>query len=349
MSKLATTHLGTSFETHCSHLLRQSLGMSLSRIGGKGDGGVDLRGWWYLPRSQSDRKDEADLDVQKYRGRVSLLEDLATKGSLISTSSSSSLRSGSVSPRTTPLELPARRLRVLVQCKAEKLKAGPRLIREMEGVARRGFDLLQNRRQDGVPTSTLTSTRASTDEELDTDQDSPYSIPEEAWPGSISSSNLLSNYNTDPEGLLLNLAPNPIQTLDTITTIICTRTGFSSSATVEAVRSRVPMLLLHVSFEVEDAVRLREWQALRSGSEVGSTRLGSGDGGGSPSGSEDASAVDREEGYPIPLILRAAFSNPALTGTSGVLGEELELRKEYVSSGEDARGEGSFGMGLWWR
>lgn len=348
MSKLATTHLGTSFETHCSYLLRQSLGMSLSRIGGKGDGGVDLRGWWYLPRTQSDRKDEADLDVQKYRGRVSLLEDSATTGSLISTSFSSSLRSGSVSPRTTPLELPARRLRVLVQCKAEKLKAGPRLIREMEGVARRGFDLLQNRRQDGVPT-TLTSNSASTDEEQNIDQDSPYSIPEEAWPGSSSSDHVPSNCNIDPEGLFSNLAPNAIQTLDTITTIICTRTGFSSSATVEAVRSRAPMLLLHVPFEVEDAVRLREWQGRRSGLEVGSTGLGVGNGGVSLAGSEGVSDIDQEAEYPIPLILRAAFSNPALTGTSGVLGEELELRKEYVSSGEDARGEGSFGMGLWWR
>ena len=173
---------------------------------------------------------------------------------------------------------------MLVQCKAEKIKAGPRLIREMEGVARRGFDLLRNQPSDPIP-------------------DSPYNIPEETR--SIS---------------------DDLQTLDTITTVICTRSGFSPSATVEAVRSRVPMLLLHVPFEIDEAMRLIAWQQRQQ---------------------ELTEEEQGYEDYPIPSILRAAFSNPALAGTSGVLGEDLELRKEYAEG--TTRAEESFGMGLWWR
>lgn len=182
---------------------------------------------------------------------------------------------------------------MLVQCKAEKIKAGPRLIREMEGVARRGFDLLREQAQE--PTT-----------------ESPYAIP-------------------DPDDPAM-AANGDIQTLDTISTVICTRTGFSSSAVVEAVRSRVPMLLLHVPFEVEDAIKLIAWQKRQ----------------------EEMSEDERTEEetryrhpYPIESVLRAAFWNPALVGNSGVLGEDLELRKEYA--GTDARGEEAFGMGLWWR
>lgn len=182
---------------------------------------------------------------------------------------------------------------MLVQCKAEKIKAGPRLIREMEGVARRGFDLLREQAQE--PTT-----------------ESPYAIPDPDDPATTASGD--------------------IQTLDTISTVICTRTGFSSSAVVEAVRSRVPMLLLHVPFEVEDAIKLIAWQRRQ----------------------EEMSEDERTEeepryrhAYPIESVLRAAFWNPALVGTSGVLGEDLELRKEYI--GGEARGEEAFGMGLWWR
>lgn len=92
------------------------------------------------------------------------------------------------------------------------------------------------------------------------------------------------------------------------------------------------MLLLHVPFEVEDAIKLIAWQKRQ----------------------EEMSEDERTEEetryrhpYPIESVLRAAFWNPALVGNSGVLGEDLELRKEYA--GTDARGEEAFGMGLWWR
>ncbi|PPR00761.1 hypothetical protein CVT24_000786 [Panaeolus cyanescens] len=70
--------------------------MSLMRVGGKEDGGIDLVGWWWLP------------DIQD---------------------SSESSRNFDSSPTT-----PRRRIRVIAQCKAEKKKLGPNYVRELEGV-----------------------------------------------------------------------------------------------------------------------------------------------------------------------------------------------------------------------
>ncbi|OBZ77596.1 hypothetical protein A0H81_02408 [Grifola frondosa] len=71
--------------------------MSLRRVGGKGDGGVDLQGWWWLPTTLSSSS-ISQLDDHMYFRR---------------------------------------RMRVLAQCKAEKKKISPRYIREMEGVLHR--------------------------------------------------------------------------------------------------------------------------------------------------------------------------------------------------------------------
>jgi hypothetical protein len=181
----------------------------------------------------------------------------------------------------------SRRLRLLAQCKAEKVKAGPRLIREMEGVARRGFDLLhQHGQSKGFGNG------------------AQVEIMPDDW---------------------LAVPSGSVDILDTITTVICTRAGFSSSATVEAMRSRVPMLLLHIPFETEDAVRLIEWQQKH----------------------DDPNNVNSH--YPLPTVLQAAYSNPALTGSAGILGEALELRKEYVRRHHDSDKSEAFSMGLWWR
>ncbi|KAI0037144.1 hypothetical protein K488DRAFT_39670 [Vararia minispora EC-137] len=48
-SPLSTVHRGNEFERRSLRLLRENLSMSLTRVGGKSDGGVDLLGWWWLP------------------------------------------------------------------------------------------------------------------------------------------------------------------------------------------------------------------------------------------------------------------------------------------------------------
>ncbi|KAG5653740.1 hypothetical protein H0H81_010997 [Sphagnurus paluster] len=50
---LSTTYKGTAFEERARRVLQANLSMSLRRVGGKSDGGIDLLGWWWLPRLRS--------------------------------------------------------------------------------------------------------------------------------------------------------------------------------------------------------------------------------------------------------------------------------------------------------
>jgi hypothetical protein len=46
---LSTVQRGTAFEYRALALLTKHLSMSLTRVGGSYDGGVDLIGWWWVP------------------------------------------------------------------------------------------------------------------------------------------------------------------------------------------------------------------------------------------------------------------------------------------------------------
>lgn len=46
----STVDIGRAFELHCLRFLTDQLYMSLTQVGGAGDGGVDLRGWWTVPK-----------------------------------------------------------------------------------------------------------------------------------------------------------------------------------------------------------------------------------------------------------------------------------------------------------
>ncbi|KAI0711162.1 hypothetical protein C8T65DRAFT_185382 [Cerioporus squamosus] len=97
-AKLSTVLKGTTFENRTLRLAREHLSMSLRRVGGSGDGGIDLQGWWWLP--------------------LECLHDAH--------------RDSAQAVSTTPAA--ARfAIRILAQCKAEAKKAGPRHIREFEG------------------------------------------------------------------------------------------------------------------------------------------------------------------------------------------------------------------------
>lgn len=48
-STVSNVHRGVNFETRSIGLLAEHLSMSLERVGGKGDGGVDMLGWWWIP------------------------------------------------------------------------------------------------------------------------------------------------------------------------------------------------------------------------------------------------------------------------------------------------------------
>ncbi|KAH9040533.1 hypothetical protein EDB84DRAFT_1267450 [Lactarius hengduanensis] len=46
---LSNVHRGTAFEKRALSLLTEHMSMSLTRVGGSNDGGVDLIGWWWVP------------------------------------------------------------------------------------------------------------------------------------------------------------------------------------------------------------------------------------------------------------------------------------------------------------
>lgn len=102
MSGISTVSRGTAFEKRSLYLLQKFFSMSLSRVGGAFDGGVDLQGWWWLPALSPPHSHNASPLVQD-----------------------------SCPSNAGPAH---RRLRVLAQCKAHAKKTGPNAVREMEGV-----------------------------------------------------------------------------------------------------------------------------------------------------------------------------------------------------------------------
>lgn len=94
---------GTAFERRSMALLQNYFSMSLDRVGGASDGGIDLQGWWWLPPASANNANSA----------------LSSKRTAVITPTQESAR---------------RRLRVLAQCKAYAKKLGPSVVREMEGV-----------------------------------------------------------------------------------------------------------------------------------------------------------------------------------------------------------------------
>jgi len=99
-ARLATVHVGTAFEERSLDVLQRHLSMSLTRVGGKSDGGIDLQGWWWIPPPSSSRTKDSAATL----------------------------------PTGWPDDPCRRRLRILAQCKAEEKKLGPNYIRELEGV-----------------------------------------------------------------------------------------------------------------------------------------------------------------------------------------------------------------------
>ncbi|TFL00775.1 hypothetical protein BDV98DRAFT_94904 [Pterulicium gracile] len=110
---ISAVHQGVAFEQRALRLLEENLSMSLRRVGGKSDGGVDLLGWWWLPPLRNSNIDNCGAPVTPHP--------------------ENHYRHQQLSPSSTKRT----RLRILAQCKAEKKKTAPKYIRELEGVTAR--------------------------------------------------------------------------------------------------------------------------------------------------------------------------------------------------------------------
>ncbi|KAG8730419.1 hypothetical protein FRC11_006738 [Ceratobasidium sp. 423] len=62
--KMSTVFVGRAFEHRSLSLLQSRLSMTLAHVGARGDGGVDLQGWWWVPRlDESKGKDRRAIRV----------------------------------------------------------------------------------------------------------------------------------------------------------------------------------------------------------------------------------------------------------------------------------------------
>ena len=52
----SNVHRGVQFETRALSLLEQHFSMSLKRVGGRGDGGIDMLGWWWIPNFTKEQR-----------------------------------------------------------------------------------------------------------------------------------------------------------------------------------------------------------------------------------------------------------------------------------------------------
>ena len=118
---LSTVHRGTAFEYRALALLTKHMSMSLTRVGGSHDGGVDLIGWWWVPSENHTTR----------ACRVS------APGAPLSSKPTPSDPLDATSEPMGCTITKRRRLRVIAQCKAEKRKMGPGYLRELEGVVYR--------------------------------------------------------------------------------------------------------------------------------------------------------------------------------------------------------------------
>ena len=111
--RMSTVHQGNAFEERSLALLHKTMSMSLKRVGGREDGGIDLLGWWWLPSTT----------INLNNTNSSLLKNHYHHHHHARTTTAATASSNN-----------RRRIRVIGQCKAEKKKLGPKFVRELEGV-----------------------------------------------------------------------------------------------------------------------------------------------------------------------------------------------------------------------
>ena len=143
MTSYTTVKIGRAFEAHSLRFLNHHLNMSLRQVGGSGDEGIDLKGWWYVPSNAKrlesivQSRDQALLGMPdrveaKGKGRQDekgLEKQMEEDG----VQESPADWTAGFADDLAPVDV-IRRLRVVGQCKAERVKLNARPVRELEGV-----------------------------------------------------------------------------------------------------------------------------------------------------------------------------------------------------------------------
>ncbi|KAF6753672.1 hypothetical protein DFP72DRAFT_1128151 [Ephemerocybe angulata] len=186
-SRLSTVHRGVAFEQRALKLLKEYFSMSLTRVGGRGDGGIDLLGWWWLPSIYT---------------------------SAVSPSSTSS------SPDTGLQQQRQLRIRVVGQCKAEKKKLGLRATAlfhdrpaqsQLDSSLSEQLELAPNTSISTPPTPPEDAFDPSVNEE-DTGQDPNSMIAVLVSESGFTKATILQAYSSDIPFLLLWLPPPALPT-----------------------------------------------------------------------------------------------------------------------------------------
>lgn len=110
--------IGLAFETHVLRFLNNDLRMALSHVGRSADGGIDLRGYWWLPKPNRSKASSSSSSLSSLSDETKSKRPVKPPGLA---------RDGSPGRRIAPL-------RILAQCKAERKAQGARVVRELEGV-----------------------------------------------------------------------------------------------------------------------------------------------------------------------------------------------------------------------
>ena len=338
---LSTVHRGTAFENRALALLTKHMSMSLTRVGGSHDGGIDLLGWWWVPREKfcayhamfSGASPPPTQSFYIYMLRC-IASRRARSGQTLCTKKKILLAlfpplpdpldattSASEAPRTTNSNSNAanrRRLRVLAQCKAEKRKMGPAYLRELEGVVYRHAALAATTATPAPDSSLLLRNRLQ-DSNSTSDPPRPTSSTTTAA-ASVPAATPIKMTTTPPTAMDHHHSP--------VVAILVSESAFTRNCLLAAHASPLPFLLVHLPPTTTTT-----------------------------SGSNGGGAVASAE-------LGAIFGNPALVSARGVLGGELEIRWERgtgagagalsgggaldASSG-GARGGSGGRPGLWWQ
>ena len=360
---LSTVHRGTAFEYRALALLTKHMSMSLTRVGGSHDGGIDLLGWWWVPcekpcayRAMSSVASPPPLKsfyMLALRRVTSRPADLVWSNPLHEKNNPDSVFFLSLSdpleattsapepPRRNPNSNAAnrRRLRVLAQCKAEKRKMGPAYLRELEGVVYRYAALAATTPLAPAPAPASDSSLLLRDSNSTSD-DQPPPPPPPPRPTTTTAAFV-------PAATRMAMMTPPTTAMDhhhpPVVAILVSESAFTRNCLLAAHSSPLPFLLVHLP---------------PTSSTSTSTSTSTGDGGGSAGASAELGAI---------------FGNPALVSARGVLGGELEIRWERgtgtgagagagtsagtpssggapdAASSGDAHGGSDGRPGLWWQ